>query len=77
MSIYLPKWRQIDIFCVFYRKDLVKKDFFCTFALFFKVHYYIIPSHMKHLGHLFFFSIALCISMQLNAVTYCAPSAWG
>lgn len=32
---------------------------------------------MKHLGHLFFFSIALCISMQLNAVTYCAPSAWG
>lgn len=38
MSIYLPKWRQIDIFCVFYRKDLVKKDFFCTFALFFKVH---------------------------------------
>lgn len=32
MSIYLPKWRQIDIFCVFYRKDLVKKDFFCTFA---------------------------------------------
>ena len=38
MSIYLPKWRQIDIFCVFCRKDLVKKDFFCTFALFFKVH---------------------------------------
>lgn len=38
MSIYLPKWRQIDIFCVFYRKDLVKKDFFYTFALFFKVH---------------------------------------
>lgn len=32
---------------------------------------------MKHLGHLFFFSIALCISMQLYAVTYCAPSAWG
>lgn len=38
MSIYLPKWRQIDDFCVFCSKDLVKKDFFCTFALFFKVH---------------------------------------
>ena len=32
---------------------------------------------MKHLLNLFTFSIALCISMQLNAVTYCAPSAWG
>ena len=32
---------------------------------------------MKHLLNLFTFSIALCISLQLNAVTYCAPSAWG
>ena len=32
---------------------------------------------MKKLLNLFTFSIALCISMQLNAVTYCAPSAWG
>ena len=32
---------------------------------------------MKHLLNLFTFSIALCISLQLNAATYCAPSAWG
>ena len=32
---------------------------------------------MKHLLHFFTIATALCISMQLNAVTYCAPSAWG
>lgn len=32
---------------------------------------------MKHLLHFFTIATALCLSLQLNAATYCAPSAWG